>query len=190
MRAKRRRAFAFGSEVAVATFFGRAFPGDTVAVRCPKERKRGPAGSVGLTLGQVGSGARSGNGVDFAGSARPPKTFRFSWLRVMGTLGPSSLRRHARGGVRAFCCAQVNLTCQPRGVLDGSHVGAPWAHCLPTAEGPFPAFPGPPSVCSAACRALCAVAGRCAVCPAACVRPAGRQRVCGGVPPGGWPPRL
>ena len=51
LRAKRRRTFAFGSEVAVATFFGRAFPVGS----CPL----GPGSAQLDSLwGQVGSGSR------------------------------------------------------------------------------------------------------------------------------------
>jgi len=120
LRATRRRTFAFASEVAVATFFWASFPGGR---SCPRAR----FGSVGLTLGSGRVRIPPQNRVDFAGSARPPKTFRLSWLRVVDTLGPSSSRRQTRGCVRAFCCAQVKLACQPLPLLDGSHVGTPWA---------------------------------------------------------------
>ena len=178
----------FGAGSGRRNFFLGELSREAEAIWRPKERKRGPAGSVGLTLGPGRVRIQVQNRVDFEGSARPPESFRLSWLGTLDTLGPSSLRRQARGCVRAFCCAQVKLTSPLVPLRDGSHVGGPFRHREATAEGSFPAFPRPPSVCSAACRALCAVAGRCAVCPAACVRPAGRQRVCGGVPPGGWPP--
>ena len=117
-------------------FFGARYPGRQL----PSGAR---FGSVGLTLGPGRVRIPVQNRVDFAGSARPPEGFRLSWLGTLDTLGPSSLRRQARGCVRAFCCAQVKLTSHSSPFVTGPMWGPPWAHCLPTAEGPFPAFPGP-----------------------------------------------
>ena len=125
----------FGAGSGRRNFFWASYPGRQVAIWRPKERKGGPAGSVGLTLGPGRVRIPPQNRADFAGSARPPKRFRLSWLRVMDTLGPSSFRRQARGCVRAFCCAQVKLACHSAPFLTAPMWGPPGRHREATAEG-------------------------------------------------------